>query len=520
MMVPLSDFLGLLFWPRHGIAMIREEWEGRLEVLCADGTLAHRPGPLSAWAGAPFAPAGPDALVNPSVPAPPGWTLPSPTGPVPSAEPEEDPLLPGGVRASEVLYLDPGGDAGSHWVTDRGRISADCKLSGKRLAALHPHMHAAGKYLFVNSRRLRSLRRTRKGMKFDLGFDEGTELRLGYKGGHGLARALGLEGPDWIGGETEGQKHLRHLGLQRWPVRLATATPAQLQAWFPAEPARLLANVAMQTLEARQRGETVLEGDGHRAWYYRPARRVLRRAGHLADGGRVTSWAFPRYLGVGEPRRATYPTFGGEVGMSPDRAWEMLCRLFTHLVFVARLFDYRSFGFRDAKPEWRLIGAAHPEIVVLVEKESLLEAARVLHERLGVTVYVTGGLPPVIGAEYLVQDLRARGVVEVLVVSWCDFDPPGWDLPTMLTPQFDRFGMPTREIRRLVTPDRFTEDELRRLSVPLDYSGDAIRRARLRRFMEETGGILGEARSISANCLEPVERVVEAFLDLMRDVGL
>lgn len=504
-MIALTDFEGLLFYPRSEIAMLRQEREGRLEALTRDGVLAHRPGPLAQFAGPPFAPAGPDALVNPAVPPPPGWTVPAPTGPAPEEPAAEDPLLPGGVRASEVLYLDPGGDTGSHWVTDRGRLSAESRLSGRRLAALHPHMVSAGKYLYVNRRRLRAFRRVLGSVDFTLHFDQGAQLPLGYKGAQVLAARLGLAAPDWIGGETEGQKHLRRLGMQRWPVRLATAPAAQLQAWFPAEPARLLANVAMQTLEARERGEVVLEGDGHRAWFYRPAKRVLRRAGHLAP----VAWR--------DMRPGTYPTFGGEVGMDADRAWAMLCRLLTHLVFVARLFDYRSLGFRDEKPEYRLLGAVHPDLVVLVEKESLLEPARALHEHFGVTVYVTGGLPPVIGAEYLVQDLRARGVGKVRLASWCDFDPPGWDMPTMLTPQLDRYGMPTREIRRLVTPDRFTEEELRLYSVPLDYSDNPIHQSRLKRWMQETGGIFGQPRAISANYLQPVERALEVFRTVAGD---
>ena len=119
-----------------------------------------------------------------------------------------------------------------------------------------------------------------------------------------------------------------------------------------------------------------------------------------------------------------------------------------------------------------------------------------------------------IGSEQLAEDLLARGVQEVRIASFCDYDVVGWDMPVVQARHLARYGVATRDVARLVTPGRFTEDELRRLSIPLDTTENPAYLARLARFMSQTGGIAGQPRGIQADHLLPVDRVVAAFQDV------
>lgn len=85
-----------VFWPLTEIALLRREWEGRLEATAADGRVAHRPGPYEP--GPPWHRLSEGVWVNPAharregaeLVLPGGWSLPAadlPQAPRPSADP-------------------------------------------------------------------------------------------------------------------------------------------------------------------------------------------------------------------------------------------------------------------------------------------------------------------------------------------------------------------------------------------------------------------------------------------------
>lgn len=515
-----TDFQGLVLRPRHGVAMIREELGGRLEMLTADGALAHRPGPLEACEGPPFVRVAPGTLVHPGharaegglLHLPGGWSIP---GVLPTAKPREpradDPFLPGGVRASQVLFVES--DAGSAaWVTDRGRVPAPAGVHGAaRLARFHPHLVRAGKHWRVNPLRLRSLRRQLGTDRCRLEFDQGTVLQPTMTAAAALARGLGLAHYDWVGGETDLQADLRVLGVRRWPFPLASAPAEFLAREFAGEPARLLADLALQTVEAQRRGES--GPDGLRSWYYRVARGALQAAGHLGPPSVSPRARFVwRGSRPGQRHRpAEHRTFGIAPPLGRRDAWVLVCMVWGYLVGGLQLFRYSEAGFGDRKPEARRIGDRHPDVVLIVEKESLAEAAFRLHERFGVTVMVLGGNPTLIGSETLAAELLGRGVTTVRLVSLCDFDVAGWDMPRIQADHLQRYALRVAGLRRMVTPDRFTEDELRRLSVSLETSSEPEYQSRLARFMRESGGISGEPRGLYADFLLALDRVDAVF---------
>lgn len=504
-----QDRQGLVIWPLRHVAMVRQEFCGRVEALSADGELVFRPGPLVP--GPPLVPVAPDTFVNPAhaverhgeLHLPGGWRVQGTLPPEPPPQdPPEDPFLPEvGVRASEVLYLEVNRRTSTWWTDSGPREPPELRrrgLKGRAQAALHPDLRPAGRDWFVNPLRVRFLRR-RPPKGFLAGFDNGATVPLGRMGGPGLAASLGLADPDLPAPETPTQFGLRLVGLRRWPQRLADAPAEFLRREFEDDPARLIANLVGQTHDAQRLGESTADGHAHRPYYYIPTQGALYRAGHLALS------ATPPVLDEIVPLLFEALVAKGPLG--EDEAWNLLCRVLTRLVGEIRFCTYRDLGFRDLKPQYKLLGAARPHVVLLVEKEALFETARELHRRSGVTVLVTGGVPALVATEFLCEQLEARAISEVLIVSYCDWDPVGWDMPVIFGAQFERYGMRVAGLHRLVTPDAFTPEERRHFATPLPDQGPQWR-SRLARWLRETGGVDGRPLALLAHLL-PLDRLAQ-----------
>lgn len=497
------DREGLVLRPRDRVAMVREELAGRVEVLNEEGSLSWRPGPLDELAGWPMVVVAPGVLVNPAHATVQGEFLALPggfrvRGALPAAPPAppprpEDPEVPFvGVRASEVLALEVKRRT-STWWTDRGPLEPPelrgRKWSGKNQAALHPQLVKASQDWYFNPPRLRHFRRgtgRRRFLEFLVGLDDGTFVKLGLQGGQDLALGLGLSDPDLPGPESQGQASLRRLGVRSWPVSLGVAPADLLRREFAGDPRRLLANLAAQTVQARRLGESIPDGRSHRGYYYVPVRGALIRAGLVATG----------------------PGAEVRLPLDEDAAWELTCDVLAQLVGEVQAFTYQDMGFRDLKPENRLLGARLPHLVLLTEKESLVETAREAHHRLGITVLVTAGVPTLMSAEFLAEDLRRLAKPEIQLLSYCDYDPVGWDIPVIFEAQLRRYGIAVGSLRRLVTPESFTPEEVQRLAVPLPSQGYEWG-FRVRRWLRETGGVGGKALGLHADHLPP-ERVLAA----------
>ncbi len=496
------DQEGLVLRPRNRVAMVREELAGRLEVLSDEGALSWRSGPLHELAGWPMVAVAPGVLVNPAHATVRGEFLALPggfrvRGALPAAPPppprSEDPEVPFvGVRASEVLALEVKRRT-STWWTDRGPVEPPelrgRKWSGRNQAALHPHLVQAGLGWYFNPPRLRHLRRgagPKRFLEFLVGLDDGTLVKLGPRGGRDLALGLGLSDPDLPAPESRPQASLRRLGVRSWPVSLGAAPADLLRREFAGDPRRLLANLAAQTVQARRSGQAIPDGRSHRGYYYVPVRGALIRAGLVATG----------------------PRAGARPPLDEDAAWELTCDVLAQLVGEVQAFTYQEMGFQELKPENRLLGPRLPHLVLLAEKESLAETAREAHRRLGITVLVTEGVPALLAAEFLAEDLRRLAAPEVQLLSYCDYDPVGWDIPVIFEAQLRRYGIAVGSLHRLVTPESFTPEEVQRLAVPLPSQGHEWG-FRVRRWLRETGGVGGKALGLHADHLPP-ERVLAA----------
>lgn len=455
MRLPLQDEQGLLFWPLHQIASLVPEYRHRLRAVHADGRVAHTVG------ATPFV----QTLQDPA-----GFPHPGPVTPVPPPEPEAPlPNLP--VTARQVRYL-KGQAAQAWWHTDLGLLNAG--TSAEQAARQHPHLIPAGRGTFLNPDRLERL--TAEGKRFRLTLDTGEELFVSHGARGPLQQGLELESLYTL---DESLDPLYAEGLRDWPYELATASAATLQRDHH-DLRQLIANQIWQAF--RQPGDY---GRDHRGFWYVPLAPTLHRAGLLRE--------LPA-----EDVRAHDPTY------------LLYQTVLADLVGRYRLLTYRELGFRDPRPDLRHIGERRPELVVVAEKTSLEDGVLALAREFGVSYVILGGLPSLLSTEFFAAALNQPAV---RVVSLVDFDPGGWIAADGFCQQLTRYGTAVTELRHLVTPDRFTAEELELYSAPIDSPTPASA-GKVAAWLERSGGIAGEARRMHADHLRPPSRVVEAFRSL------
>lgn len=439
-----------------------EAWD-RIQATLRDGSVAWRPGP-----------------VDPSLQE---WQV--DTGVVPEI----------GVRSDEVLGLREGAACGI-WVTDRGEVPARGRARAN--LALHPHLAPFGA-VWTNLRRISRILGSEQ-----IELDTGEVRRFSHHLPPALLPALGLASLLELPRTTAPQRAMLRQGLRDWPAPLFPNIPPELTQAGGGTARLLLANLLWRTVRSNRNGPELHYGRTHRNFLYHPALPALALAGFRGQPVRL--------LEEGQAEWRAWFTSQQEAEEDPH--WHLLLDLARELVGEDRLCDYESLGFRDSGARYRVLGGSRREVVVLVEKQGFDAAATALHEEFGVTTYRAGGTPRLIATEFLAKDLLRCGVSKVEIVAYVDWDPKGHQGAQTLVEHLERFGLEVpNPVRYLVTPDRFTEDELRLLSFPLE-SVDANIRTLIRKWVARTGGIHGKARGIHADHLQPLERVLKAFREV------
>lgn len=482
MQIVAQDREGLVLWPLHEVAMLREEHAGRLEVLHASGALAHTTGPV--------APQGPLVLLAPGIAVNPhlarqegadmvlpgGWRLPGalpPSGPAPE-EPGE-----------QILYLEVRYGRQT-WVTDRGRRpwTGTPAEEGVRAGLLD-----LGGSRLLHVPAVRAVQRGNRLVLVD-----GSSFALRPAHARVLAEHLGLRNLREAGLQTDTHRALFRNAVRDWPVPLLHAEDAWLRQEFHADLPRLLANLIWQVFRLRRAGGEDDYGRDHRGLFYTPVLLVVARAGLLGE------WA----TSLGPEPQALSPK---------DRVWVAMLKVLDRMVMDDRLFTFRELGFDDARPELRHLGTRNPHVVLLAEKATLRRAVHAMGERFGLSWLILGGQPSSFGTE-LFADL-VRAVVAgrpLLVLALVDFDPAGWIIAEAFCRQAERFGLVIQDLRFLVRPQRFTPQELQRIALPLE-AGTPAEVTKNRRWMRKSGGVMGQEKRIYADSLRPESRVERAVLE-------
>lgn len=472
----------MVFYPAHQLASLTQEGPGRCRAVLADGQLAFCPEP----------PAGPwtalDAsLVNPAHIHPDAqgvWRDPQrfaysaqPAGlplqpPAPHMLPElEVPAL--SVKAVRRL---PRGRC--LWLLDDREVERKHPIETD--VKLHPWLLCARDDLWLNPYRLRRLQAETDG--YSLILDDGTLLdRLGAATSQRLAANLGLPRPDRWDPEVP---CLEKFYLRDFPEELFVAAEPQLQEWFSGVD-ECIANVIYQALRYRQLGTPRSNyGKTHEGFMYLPLHSVLNRMGFLDAIGK-------------------------------EKLKLRFLQIINELANEKRLFTYQELGFKDAHPGTRRLGDRRPEVVLLVEKESMQDYADELADLFGVSYLVTGGLPKLLATEYLVKHLRALHPGKITLIALVDFDAKGWSIAEGQEKQFNRYGMELDgPIRFLVRAQDFTEEEIRLFSYALSAKGEKVQGIN-KRWVAKSGGINGKARGMYCNMLQPIERLIQRMREVL-----
>lgn len=490
---------GPIFRSPHEMAMLREEWDGRLEATFSDGVVAHRPGPLCPHPA--LHRVAPGVLVNPAHVArregllhlPGGWTLPDAELPPPAPATPPDPGTVVALARQDGRWW---------WLTLAGAVP--CDLPRDEARARHPELVAVGD-AFVLAVAVRGLRRQKEDVFVSL--DGGHTVKANRKTLDPLAAALGLPWPDTLASVPERHRVAYERGLRDWPVELIQTDDAELRRRYSEDPVRLVDHVIWETYRLRQRGA----GEGHgrtpRGLLYAPLKPLAVRSG-LIELEALEEPPPGEWTLVPEPLRPAW-----EASDEVEWAWTF-GRLAVVLqerldVFLGewRYLTYTDLQFLDHGQGDRAVGQARPDIVMVVEKSTLEVEARVLGLMFGVSFLILGGAPTWIATEFFVRDLLARlGLGRpVMLVSYCDYDPYGWQFPVYFRAQLERFG----GLVRLVKAHRFTQQERELMAIPLKR--ELKHAEQIEAWIRETGGVDGRALGLAADYLRPVRRMADAF---------
>jgi hypothetical protein len=467
---------GLVFAVEDQVASLTPAFPNRCRVVLADGTVAYRPGPPPQG---PWLPLGT------------GWVLPQllrktaygwedPAGfPFPPALLQPVALPP----APNLPHLPCPPDAiwaleDGIWHTDQGQ--RPCPLPLEEAARLHPHLRLARPGLYFNPRRLRRI--TVQAGRALLGYDNGHQHTLEKRWHPALCQQLGLENLTRLEPFTPGL--FRHF-LRDFPFELARARAEVLTGAF-ATAEDLMANLAWQARHYHSLQQDKGYGKDHGAFNYFPLAPALQRAGFL------------RRL------RINGPLF--------KRFEQMLA------VFIGKdcLFTFDELGFEDQGQSLRQIGTSRPQVILLAEKGSVGEFCRGLAQRHGLSLFISGGTPKLVAVEFFARALRQVYTGPVFVIALVDWDPGGHQVATTMRPHLHRYGFQTPpDPGVLLRPETFTPAELDLFPITL-HADSPTERAIINNWVERTGGIHGQPRGITCNCLHPLERVVPALENWLR----
>jgi len=489
-MLITQDIQGLRVLPEDWVASIRqEEVPDRWRVVDKDGGVSYLPyapppGPWVRWG---------DALVNPlwlhAVEG--GWMDPAgfvyPPGELPAVE---------AVRASEpaglpcpaesVISLIGHGQT-CHWHTDAGDIHWD--IPAVQVAQLHPDLFKLRGGVFLNLRRLRRIVKSnpRTVSPYVFWMDSGDSYKLNGAMEKLVAARLGLLELDKLEPYRAGYWRRQ---LRDYPYEIGRAPAERLRADF-ASPDVLLANIAYQAFLWRRRGWPVAFGTSFRDAHYDPNRVSLYHAGFL-DTGRD------------DHRKNALPE---------EELFEWWQRILLEMIQDG-LFRYTDLGFVDEYVADRGIGWKHPEILLVAEKESQGRMVRQLAEELGLSWTVTQGVSTMVGDEFLALALRAAGVTRVRPLFVVDWDEGGASLGKTMVRHLIWWGMPVDPPEFVCRPELFTAEELAWAATPRSIRNPATAK-RVELWVEEFGGIHGQAMGIAVNFLKPYERMKAAVLAIL-----
>jgi len=317
-----------------------------------------------------------------------------------------------------------------------------------------------GNSWWFQPRRLRRLERKDESLVLEM--DDGSTLGVGPKWAGQVLEALGVLA------FVPMPAALRRIWVRDFPFELCWAPAAVLRRYFP-DVASLLANLIWQQLSYHRLGLNKGYGKCHRGFWYNPVEATVER-----------------------------------LGLGSDGAEALLYRILGRWVDDDALFCYRDLGFDDAHGHLREIGSRLPGVVLVIEKTEVAQGGIAAARHFGISWVVTGGISKIVAAEFFAYALREVHAGDVRAFIFGDFDPGGRVNGRAVVAHLARFGVGCpKGAEFLIDASVFTEEELELFSRPLSAKNE-----RVDGWLEETGGIHGQARGIHADWLQPPSRLI------------
>ncbi|MBX3172565.1 MAG: hypothetical protein KF760_34500 [Candidatus Eremiobacteraeota bacterium] len=478
-MLALQDEQGLLFRSAGEIAALVPDGFGRWRVSLREGAVAHIPGERPAG---PWVALG-EAWVLPELLTREGDSWRDPAGFLYAYAP----LQPSGwvePALSSVVTLTSQG-TGSVLHTMQGDVESP--LTAVQKAREFPELVLLARGQYFNRARLRRIERDLT--RHRLVMDDGSSLLVSHKNHFQTAKRLGL--PHFFDLEPHSPGVWRD-HKRDYPYDLINAQGERLKTDFRSA-RHLLANILWQILRRRKLGiPNHAYADYREIWYY-AVKTTLYRAGYLTRSD--FDWN-------PDDRGPSTPSF------------LLLQTLLAQMVGEDRLCTFREFGFKDKDKQEFRIGSRLPQVLVVCEKDSLGDKLEALSEQFGVSYVVLGGQPSLLATEFFSEKIRHLG--PLTIIAYVDYDPAGWIIVRSYIEQLARYGVecPGGVHGYLVRPESFTAEELELHALPLEPES-ASEAGKIKLWMQECGGIGGKPMGITANRLDPVERVAVVLQGLL-----
>ncbi len=170
--------------------------------------------------------------------------------------------------------------------------------------------------------------------------------------------------------------------------------------------------------------------------------------------------------------------------------------------FVVRLgwWKYRDLDLVDEGWAGRVIADGRaPHVLLCAEKTGFIRWLKRAASRWGLTAVALGGAPSHLSTEYLAWQLRqAVGEPPALeLITVCDHDPSGASISAAFRKQLANNGLTIAHAQELIRPSSFSASELGLFSYPVPSRYPA----RVGRWLDDGGGIKGEALGIEADAM-------------------
>ena len=190
--------------------------------------------------------------------------------------------------------------------------------------------------------------------------------------------------------------------------------------------------------------------------------------------------------------------------LDAPRQYDQMVDVFTQLVCRRKFFRYRDFGFVDeGESNRKLPEGGFPHIVLVAEKAGHFRKLERLQAEFGFTIVALGGSPSRLSAEYFIDELADRvdlKATPLRLISLVDYDPSGDLIISSFREHLAGFGVRARSLAHVLTPARFTSEELPNVvfEVPLRDKDD---RTKAERWIARGNGIDGKPLGIECEAL-------------------